>query len=112
MKRGKSKMKLTSTQANFLPAILWLTDPTHMAEGKSTVLAYAFISHAINNLGRSIQIWDHIPGYPQLKIFVDRIRVVHHDLGLDKQYSLQYSIADGTIMMDRIKDNGSADSKE
>lgn len=51
-------MKLNKTQSEHLESILWLTSPSRR-EGKTYLLALAFIEHAVNNEDMNIHIFNH-----------------------------------------------------
>ena len=50
---------LNKEQAKYMEAVIWLTNPQIRREGKTFVLALAFIENAINNPGKAISIFDH-----------------------------------------------------
>lgn len=98
-------MKLTSVQTKYLPGVLWLTDPGNRGEGRSSLLAYAFLMNAIQSLGKNIEIWDHIPHYQQKKYLIYRITDLFNEMNFNKKYTLTTNITDGTIRLDRLKGN-------
>lgn len=55
-------IKLNEVQRKSLSAILWLTNPIHhRSEGRTTLLAHAFITHALNYPETRIDVRDHYP---------------------------------------------------
>jgi len=56
---GKMKAQLHPNQRKRLDSVLWLIDDQYMAEGRSTVLAVAFIQLALQNPKRWVHPFDH-----------------------------------------------------
>lgn len=56
---------LSSTQASYLQALMWLVDPNipNRCTGRTHTLAYAFMITAMENPGRDIELFDH-RGHP------------------------------------------------
>jgi len=55
-------MKLTSNQEKHLESTKWLIDPyDHVGEGRTTVLAFAFIQIAIKHRGFNISFANYVP---------------------------------------------------
>jgi len=54
-------IQLTELQKNHLPTVDWLIDDAR-AQGKSTLMAVAFIRKALKNPGRMIYVFDHYGG--------------------------------------------------
>lgn len=54
-------MLLSDKQKKYYEAINWLIDPEYLGEGRTTLLAYAFVNLAMQKRGRSVQIFDHVP---------------------------------------------------
>lgn len=96
-------MKLTSTQVRYLPGVLWLTDPNNRGEGKTTLLAYAFLMNAVQCIGQPIEVWDHVPHYSSKMKLVNKLRDLFKEMHLDKRYTLTITHSDGTICLNRIK---------
>ena len=57
MKNSISKV-LSKTQSKHIDAFRWLVSDKKL-EGRSYLLAICFIEKALQNLGQSIEIWDH-----------------------------------------------------
>lgn len=68
------KIELNKDQKKYLPAIQWLISDRR-ATGKTYLLAVAFIMKAIENPGRQIQIFDHIPRI-RLNYLLDTIQMI------------------------------------
>lgn len=69
---------LSEEQIKHLRSIEWLISDTNRQEGRTTVLAIAFLNKSRKNLGQNIKVFDHdkYSGYPIIgvirKVFEER----------------------------------------
>lgn len=104
--------ELTELEKQMLPGIKWLIDahPRSRGQGRTTVLAHAFIQKAIDNEGHLVKVIDHsiFLGYPlHLAVTVMRDACMVLMLGEYRDYNIQYLRADNCIVYQGKKSNAS-----
>jgi hypothetical protein len=67
---------LTETQESHLESLKWLiSDDRHRAEGRTFLLAMAFISKALDHPGRRVYVFDH---WHTLRANVEIVSTISH----------------------------------
>lgn len=85
-------MYLTPIEQLALPTVKWLMshDGTCGGTGRSTVIAYALIETAIENVGKDIDIWDHYGTYDAKGHMYNRIQKLWEYLNYP-EYELEFN---------------------
>ena len=90
----KLNMHLTKIQSQFLAGIEWLIDDDAISQGRSTVLAIAFILKAINHPQQRIRVFDHWFGdcHYSAKRMMEIIKgLISRDKILEKDFEFYYA---------------------
>lgn len=74
MTKALFNLVLSKQQKKYWPAIMWLTDEfNYRQEGRTTLMALAFIRQAIEHRGMWIRVYDHYPNYQTHRLMLDTI---------------------------------------
>jgi hypothetical protein len=87
MKKLKCEKELTKKQAEYLKAFEWLVGGGHKQEGRTRLLAVAYIKAAINNPGVWIMPTDHVQNYSS---FLNLVNEISHLLEKESFEGLSY----------------------
>lgn len=94
------EIKLTKDQAAKYETIRWLLADGPHGQGKSLLMALAFIDRAIDSPGLWVEIFDHRRNYRATRSLIDNIKIIFDD---SKEYRLQIKISTSEI---RVVKNG------
>lgn len=72
----KIEIKLTPIQERYMEAFEWLVSDSAIAQGRSTLLAIAFLKKSLENPGRKIYIFDHYPNYIWRDRMIEAVRML------------------------------------
>lgn len=94
-----SEIILTEEQKEKYEAIRWLLADGPRAQGKSLLMAMAFIDRAGSRLGEWVPIFDHFRHHHATKFLINTIMAVFNSKESIKTYRLEVRLSDFCIRM-------------
>jgi len=83
------RVKIDQTLKNKIEVLDWLLDENNRHQGRTYLMAIAYINIGLRNLGKYIKVNDHYPGREADKMLLAAIYRIAKDAGLSKRLHIE-----------------------